>query len=165
MCWQNHLSKATLDNRTLKKNIRWQNIENITFTGGEILAMSNAKELYLWITKQMNKKVNLITNGVLIDDQWREHLLRGARWIQISVNATTKKTYEFVSNSANYEKVIDNIKKLVLLKRQYKSAIKVIYKFTIVPENMHEAADAVLFADELGCDKISYGYDEFVPFF
>ena len=164
MCRQDHLSKITLDNRVLKKNISWQNIENIIFTGGEILAINNAKKLYLWLTRQMNKKVSLLTNGILLDNQWREHLLRGAKWIMISVNAATKKTGEFVNKGTNYEKLIDNIKKLILLKRQYSLDVKIIYKFTIVPENMHEIADAIVFAKELGCDKISYSYDEFVPF-
>lgn len=84
--------------------------------------------------------------------------------MQISVNAATKKTHEFINKGSNYKRVVENIKKLIYLKRQYHSDIKIIYKYTIVPENIHEIAVAVEFAKSLGCDEITYGYDKSVPF-
>lgn len=165
MCYQDHNSKSLIDNDILKKNIDWRQAEEIEFQGGEILAMKNAKELYLWVTRQMNKKVNLVTNGMLITDEWAEYLVKGSRWIRISVNAVTKKTHEIVNIGSNYEKVIDNIKKLIHLKRQYNLDTRIIFRFTIVPENIHEAADAIEFAESLGCDEIKYGFDHSVPNF
>ena len=165
MCWQNHNSKSFVDNNMLKKNIDWHQAKEIEFQGGEILAMKNARELYLWVTQQMNKKVNLVTNGILINDEWAEYLVRGSKWLRISVNAATKKTHELVNEGSNYERVIDNIKKLVHLKRQYNLDTRIMFRFTIVPENIHEIADAIEFAESLGCDEIKYGYDDPVPDF
>jgi MoaA/NifB/PqqE/SkfB family radical SAM enzyme len=107
----------------------------------------------------MNKKVNLITNGMLINEEWAEHIVRGSKWVQISINAATKKTHELVNRGSRYEKVIDNAKKIIHLKHQYNSDIRIIYKYTIVPENIYEIADAIEIAESLGFDEIEYGYD------
>lgn len=159
MCGQDHRSKEAIDNKIIKENIDWTRVEEIDFLGGEILAMKNAKELYLWLTKTVNKKVNLITNGLLINDEWAYHLVNGSNWIEISVNAATEATHELVNRKSNFVRVINNIKKLIDLKQQHGSDVKITYKYTIVPENIHEVADAIELAENLGCDHISYGYD------
>ena len=79
MCWQDHHNNVMLDSELLKKNIDWSRVENIEFQGGEVLAMKGAKKIYLWLTKEMDKKINLITNGTLISDEWAEHLLYGSK--------------------------------------------------------------------------------------
>jgi len=159
MCPQDHKSKRGLDNDILKKNIDWREVEEIDLQGGEILAMKSAREMYLWLTKELNKKVNLITNGILISDEWADHLVRGSNWIQVSLNAATKETHEIVNKNSNFERVVDNLKKLIELKRRYGLAIEIIYKFTIVNENVHEIGSAIEFANSLGCDTIAFGYN------
>jgi sulfatase maturation enzyme AslB (radical SAM superfamily) len=163
MCDQSHKSKRGLDNNTLKANIDWKRVDEIELQGGEVLAMKNAKELYLWLTREMGKKVNLITNGVLISDEWAEYLVKGANWIQISVNAATKRTHELVNQNSNFERVIENIRKMIRLKGQYEMDVEIIYKFTILSENTDEIGNAVEFADALGCDTIAFGYDVSIP--
>jgi MoaA/NifB/PqqE/SkfB family radical SAM enzyme len=165
MCGQNSRSKDKLDNDILKKHIDWAQVESIELQGGEILAMKEAKELYLWLTREMNKKVNLITNGLLINDEWAEFLVRGSNWITISVNAATKKTHELVNKGSVFEKVIDNTKKLINLKEKYNLNTKIIFHHTTVKENLHELADAIYLANALGCDSINFGFDKHVlPF-
>ncbi len=163
MCPQDHRSRITIDNNVLKKNINWSEVEDIEFQGGEILAIKGAKEMYLWLTKEMNKKVNLVTNGTLINDEWAKHLVQGSNKIRISVNAATKRTHEFVNKGSKYEKVIDNIRKLIYYKHQLNLDTQITYHFTIVRDNIHEIADAIEVADSLGCGKIAYGYDSPVP--
>jgi MoaA/NifB/PqqE/SkfB family radical SAM enzyme len=159
MCPQEHFSKKTLDYDVIRKNVDWARVDEIEMQGGEILAMKDAKALYLWLTAGLGKKVNIITNGVLIDDAWADHLVKGADWIQISVNAATKLTHELVNRKSSFDRVIANIKKLVAAKQEYALAVRIIFKYTIVAENVHEIADAILFAEDIGCDEIHFGYD------
>jgi len=159
MCRQDHRSKTMLNNEILKENIQWSRVQEITLQGGEILCMKNAKEFYLWLTKTLRKKVDIITNGSLINDEWAEHLIRGSNWIQLSINAATKNTYELISQGMYFNKVIDTIKKLVHLNKQNFSKTKIKLHYTIIPENFHEIPDAILLADALGCDEISFSYD------
>lgn len=162
MCPQDHSSRVTLDNAVLKRNIDWSSVDEIEMQGGEILAMENAKKLYLWLTKECRKKVNMITNGVFVDDRWAHHLVTGSDWIQISVNAATKVTHELVNRNSRFEKVLQGIEKLVALKQELNLSTRIIYKYTMVPENVSEVADAIRLADKLGCDEIHFGYDHTV---
>lgn len=166
MCWQNHNANIRLNNDILKNNIDWPKIENIELQGGEILAMKDACEMYLWLTQQMKRKVNIITNGLLINDKWADCLVKGSKKITISVNAATAKTHELVNCGSNFLKVENNIKKLVALKHRHGLAVEIWFKYTIVPENIKEIAAAIEVARDLGCSKISYGYSaEIIAFF
>jgi MoaA/NifB/PqqE/SkfB family radical SAM enzyme len=165
MCWQNHSSSIRLNNDVLKKNIDWLQIDNIELQGGEILAMKDACELYLWLTQQMKRKVNIITNGLLLNDKWADYLLKGSKKITISVNAATGKTHELVNCGSNFLKVANNIEKLVVLKHRNGLAVEIWFKYTIVPENIQEIAAAIEVAKGLGCDSISYGYSSEIPAF
>jgi len=140
-------------------------VEEILLQGGEILAMREAKEFYLWLIGEMRKKVNIATNGVLINDEWADSLILGSNSIAISVNAATKRTHETVNRGSDFDKVIDNIKKLVSKKCSTGAAAGIIFHYTIVPENVDEIADAIELADSLGCDAINYGYSDSVPSF
>jgi len=158
MCDQDHTSKLALKPDILKKKIDWSKISEITLTGGEVLAIKSAKEFYLWLTKQINKKANIFTNGLLINNEWANYIIDGSNWVYISVNAATEKTYNAIC-SGNFSKVISNIKNLVSLKENRKSNLKIKFHFTIVPENVHEIPDAIRLADSLGCDIMSFCSD------
>ena len=165
MCGQNHRSRVSLDNVCLKKHIEWDLVEDIELQGGEILVHKNARELYHWLTRCMHKKVNLITNGLFLDDEWADYLVGGSNRIVISVNAATAKTHECVNRGSDFTKVINNIRRLVGLKHKHASVVSIVYKFTIVPQNVHEISGAIQLADALGCDKIQFGYDSTMPGF
>jgi tetratricopeptide (TPR) repeat protein len=159
MCRQDHRLKIALKNEMLKKNIDWSRIEDVTFQGGEVLAIPSAKEFLIWLTEKMQKKIKLVTNGLLVNREWAERLARGSEWIEISVNAASKKTHEFVNKGSDFDRVIRNIKMLVDSKRRHSIKTEIRFHFTIVPENVQEIAQAVEFADRLGCDLIAYSFD------
>ncbi len=159
MCPQDHHLKTVLNNDILKKNIDWLRIKEILINGGEVLVIKSAKELFIWLTEKMQKKIRLITNGLSINREWAEKLVRGSEWIEISVNAATKKTHELINKGSDFERVIRNIKMLIDLKRRYSLKTDIRYHFTIIPENIHEVAQAIKFADDLGCDLIAYSFD------
>jgi len=165
MCRQDHRSGTKVDNGILRKNIDWSPVEEVLLQGGEILAMKEAKDFYLWLTNEMRKKANITTNGMLINDEWAEHLMRGSNCVTVSVNAATKETHEAVNCGSDFFKVLDNIKKLISRKRSGGAAVDIVFHFTIVPENIHEIVDAIELADDLGCDTINYGYSNSVPAF
>ena len=121
--------------------------------------MKDAKEMYLWLTRKLNKKVNLITNGMLINDEWGENLVLGSEWIQISVNAANEKTHELVNSGSKFKKVISSINTLLRLRRKFRTKTEIIFHYTIIPQNIREIPKAIKLAEKLGCDEISYSYD------
>jgi len=159
MCPQDHSSKTVLKNNILKKNIGWPRINEILMMGGEVLAIESAKELYIWLTEKMQRRIKLTTNGLLINREWAERLVKGSEWIEVSVNAATRKTHESINRGSDFERVISNLRMLIDLKRSYSIKTGIRYHFTIVPENIHEIAQAIKVADRLGCDMITYCFD------
>lgn len=160
MCRQNHRSGHSLSESILKKRINWKPVKKIIFQGGEILFMKDAKNIYTWLTEKMGKKVDLITNGTLIDKIWSERLVNGSNWIMISVNAATAETHELINRGSSFKKVIDSIQALIKIKKMRNSPCQIIYRFTIVPENIYEIPAGIQLADSLGCDAINFGYDK-----
>jgi MoaA/NifB/PqqE/SkfB family radical SAM enzyme len=162
MCDQDHRSRTALERATLERNVDWARVEDCELQGGEILAMREARAFYLWLTAR-GTRTSLITNGLLVDDEWAEHLARGARWVQVSVNASTKATHELVNHGSKFERVLGGLGRLVDTRRRLASDVAIVYKFTIVTANVHEIADAIGLAESLGCDEIAFGYDAPVP--
>jgi MoaA/NifB/PqqE/SkfB family radical SAM enzyme len=165
MCPQDHRSKIMLDAAVLQRNVDWDRVQDVEIQGGEIFAMKGAKDFYLWLTSARAKKVNVITNGLLLTESWADHMVRTSNWIQVSVNAASKSVHEVVNAGSKFERVVENLRMLVRAKRRESAPTATIYKYTIVPENVHELADAVLCAQDLECDQIAFGYDHAVPQF
>ena len=165
MCRQDHKSTVILDNEVLKTNIDWPSVKRPIVQGGETLAIKSAKDFYIWLTELMGKKVLMLTNGLLINDEWANRLVLNSDVIYISVNAATEKTFQSVTGSSDFTKVIANIEKLINVKKKHKSDVTINFHFTIVPENIHEVAEAIVLADRIGCDCINYGFDRSIPAF
>lgn len=157
MCNTDRDSKVCLDIEYAKKNIDWPKIEETTLTGGEVLAIDSAKELFLWLTREMNKKVDILSNGSLINPEWAERLARGGGCVTVSVNAASGETYKRVCQG-EFLRTVENLKRLAELKRKLNSPSLIRFKFTVIPENAHEIAQAILLANELGCDEVIFGF-------
>jgi MoaA/NifB/PqqE/SkfB family radical SAM enzyme len=163
MCWQNHTDRHVISNDLLKERVNWAEVDSVELQGGEVLAMNQAKEFFLWVTRENHKKASLVTNGTLINKVWARNLVLGSEWIQVSVNAATQEVHERVNVRSKFSRVTGNIRNLVRLKQELGSPVKIIYKYTIIEDNLHEIAAAIPAAAELGCDKIVYGFDPSVP--
>jgi hypothetical protein len=163
MCPQDHRSRLMLDAEVLMRQIDWSRIEHVELQGCEVLAMKSAKVFYQWLTETAGAKVNLITNGLLVDEPWAYRLVRHGDWVMVSVNAATKGVHEAVNSGSRFERVIEGLRRLVAAKRARGAGAEVIFKFTIVPANAHEIPQAIRLANDIGCDLIAFGYDREVP--
>lgn len=159
MCPQDHRSGVSINSEVLKKNIDWSRIGDILLQGGEVLAMPEARKLLIWLIDKKHKKIKLVTNGLLINRQWAERLVSGSEWIEISVNAATKKMHEQVNRGSDFDRVIKNIKMLLEVKKATSSKAEIRFHFTIIPKNILEIAQAIRLASKLHCDIITFCYD------
>ena len=60
---------------------------------------------------------------ILTDEIAKELIELGIERIYFSIEGATKETYEKIRVGANYDKVIDNIKRFIQLKKEMKSPI------------------------------------------
>lgn len=165
MCEQNHDSLEMTDINVFKNNVDWSKVENIELQGGEILYMPGAKELYVWLTERLDKKLDVISNGTLLNELWAEKFVKGSKSIKISVNAASKAVYDLINRASNFDRVIENIKLLVSFKKKYKNQCQIIFHHTVIAENFHEMPDSIILADSLGCDEVSFCFTSSVKDF
>ena len=120
MCYV-HLNKDQTRGRSLLSVDQWKDLIhqayqagmiNATLTGGECLTYPGFKELFLYL-HSLGCEVSVFTNGVLLDQEWidffKAHM---PAEIQITLYGACEETYERVTGSRVFSKVVEHIKML-----------------------------------------------------
>lgn len=89
------------------------------------------------------------TNGTIMPDDLIDAMTR-CRWVGVSIDAATEKTYEEGRAANLFFTALRNIGRLLEAIKISKSDCEVSYKFLIMPHNQHEIYDACIIAKELG---------------
>ena len=157
---QRYLRDAPITSKPMKRQLlrelirEWAHwgIEGFCFGGGgESLLNKDIWCLPSWIAG-LGKESSVVTNGTIMNDTLTKELCY-CRWVGISVDAATSETYAKVHGVDGniLFKVLDNIKALVTCKKKESwSKVDIAYKFLILPENIHEIAQACSIAKSLG---------------
>jgi len=116
--------------------------------GGEPLMNRNVWNLPSYI-KEKGMKSSFATNGSLINEDVAREMMN-CRWVGVSVDAGTREIFNKVHGVDHFEKVIENLKVLVKLKRETGSKIDIAYKFLITPQNWGDLYEACKLAKEIG---------------
>ncbi len=85
------------------------NIDTLLLTGGEPLIRKDIKELLSYIRQEFKGKVNLITNGTLIDKEMAVILKKSVNAISISVDGYDEKSTEYIRGKDVYKKIVQAI--------------------------------------------------------
>ncbi|GAB4295325.1 MAG: hypothetical protein Kow0068_20000 [Marinilabiliales bacterium] len=127
-------------------------VPSISFTGGEPTLRKNELPELIKYAKKLNMRVNLISNGTLINENYARILEKaGLDTAQISLEGITANTHdEIVGVHGAYEKTLNAIE---ILK---KSNISVHTNTTITSRNINECINFPQFVkNTLGLDKFS----------
>jgi radical SAM protein with 4Fe4S-binding SPASM domain len=99
--------------------------------------------------------VNLNTNATLFTEEIIEKICNeDIGEIAISIESTKKKEYEKIRKGANFDKVMESVKKLNSALKENKRKTIVSFAVTILKENIEEMPEFVLFAKKVGIKKI-----------
>ena len=96
------------------------------------------------------------TNGILLnDDEKRENVLRNNKWMRFNLSAGTKEGYKKIHRVDQFDRVVDNIKAMVKLKKEKGYECDIGLQAVYVPGLMDEEmiAESKL-AVELGVDYL-----------
>lgn len=139
-------SKHIIQNMPMKlyKRIMEESIthglrESITLSGnGEPLLHPEIVEM-VRIAKKSAYQVYLVTNGLSLSRTLSNALiLNGLDIISIGLDGACKKTYESLRIGSSFDKVVENIKVLVELKKRIKSKIQINIHSVATKENKKE---------------------------
>ena len=116
--------------------------------GGEPLMNKAVWDLPSYI-KSKGMKSSFATNGSLINEDIAREMMN-CRWVGVSVDSGTRETFKVVHGVDHFDKVIENLKLLVRLKKETGSKIDISYKFLITPLNWKDLYEAAKLAKEIG---------------
>lgn len=99
--------------------------------------------------------LDFATNGMLLTKRNVDAIIKyGVTGLMLSIDAPSKKTFEYVRRGASFDKVIGNIKYLVEQKEIHKSLTPALrFNITLMRSNIEEVESLVDLAAEL---KVSY---------
>lgn len=116
--------------------------------GGEPLMNRAVWDLPSYIASK-GMKSSFATNGSLINEEIAREMMN-CRWVGVSVDAGSRETFQKVHGVDHFDKVIENLRLLVKMKKETGSKIDIAFKFLITPQNFHEVYEACKLAKDIG---------------
>jgi MoaA/NifB/PqqE/SkfB family radical SAM enzyme len=110
---------------------------------------------FITYTKQKGIDVGLFTNGELLDRRLNDEIFKSLTFIRFSVNAGDNQTYKEIHKKDVFDKIIQNIKYSVKLKKDNELNTTLGIQFVLLPENIQTVESIVKIASEIGVDYIS----------
>jgi len=93
----------------------------------------------LKVGKESGVDLALSTSGVLLDtDEKRDNVLRNCVWMRFSLSAGTREGYKKIHGVDCFDKVVENAKRMVELKRQHGYKCEIGFQSVFVPTLMAE---------------------------
>ena len=129
----------------------WKNKTlGICWGGGGESTLNPAIADSLFLSKQLGLENSIATNGINFDDKLIEISAMTCRWIGVSIDAATEKTYNTNRRGNYFNIAIKNIEKLVkeVNKNRYNNDIG--FKYLLFDYNQHEIFEACKLAKSLG---------------
>ncbi|GHU55893.1 hypothetical protein FACS189411_05270 [Bacteroidia bacterium] len=134
--------------------------EIIPSTMGEPLLYKDIEKIFE-LSQKHNIKINLTTNGTFPKksvEEWAKIIIPNTTDIKISWNGATAKTSEKIMTGSNFTRTLENLKKLIAFRNAHFEQTgyfcRITFQLTFMQNNMHELADIVKLASELGVDRV-----------
>jgi radical SAM protein with 4Fe4S-binding SPASM domain len=134
--------------------------EIIPSTMGEPLLYKGFEKIFE-VAKREGIKINLTTNGTFPKKtvkEWAKIIVPQTTDVKISWNGATEETAKKVMIGIDFNKVVENVKTFISYRDAYFKETgyycRVTFQLTFMRNNMHELADIVKLAAELGVDRV-----------
>jgi len=153
------MNKQVLMN--LVKDLSNTNIKSISWTGGGEPTMNpNLKEAINYIKENSEIDMGMFTNGSMLErfDLFNT-VVNSLKWIRISMDAGKSQSYDKLratNKSNNFQVILNNIKKLIEIKKMKKSKITIGVGFVISRDNFKEIIDFANLFKDLDVDYCQY---------
>jgi MoaA/NifB/PqqE/SkfB family radical SAM enzyme len=134
--------------------------------GGEPLFHRKIREFLAAIQTSGLPIENVTTNAVLLRTEVAELLAATCDQVTVSLNTADEATYASMmqTNPRNFQRVVDNVKALIALRRQRRSrSPSVLLQFLVWKENYRQIPAMYRLAREIGADRILFNGLAFLP--
>jgi len=124
---------------------------------GEPLFNPDYEKMFDYVVENFSGiEINITTNGILMNGRWTEKFLSYDRLsINVSLNAATARTYKLLSGTDQFDKIIENIKRIKESgEKRGKVSPEIVLSFVTIKENIAELPDFVRLAADLGIKRV-----------
>lgn len=134
--------------------------EHVGFCGyGEVLLMPDILNFLDYINQTLPDTTKVFTtNGTPLTPEIRERLTEGKYSVLISLHAANKELHKAILKINAFDKIINNIKKLIKLKIKNPPMAHINLIFLVTSRNIHNLPDFIRLAADLGVDRVTCNY-------
>lgn len=147
-------------------NLKLQYFQSIVLAGaGDPLLDRDLIPIIQFARKEYpHIRISITTNGIALSEIIFKSLLENnVDFINISINSATRKTYQRIMQVDCFDKVCDNVKKLIVLKDKLRKFMRVQFSIAINRLNIEELPALVELGKDIGIDSINVMYCRFYP--
>ncbi len=145
----------------LVKDLSKTKVKSVSWTGGGEPTMNPAlKEAIKYLKENSNIDMGMFSNGSMLTRfDLFETVVDSLSWIRISMDAGKAKSYDdlrITNKSNSFKIVLDNIKKLIKIKKERDSKITIGVGFVVTQDNYNEVLDFANLFKDLDVDYCQY---------
>jgi len=125
-------------------------LEGINWQGGEVFLVDYFKELFLEVKKYPNICQSIITNGLLINEEWAKIIAESRINLGYSIDGVTKHTYEKIRKGAKFEDLLKSAEIVNKAIRKKKGEVNLFINAVVMRSNYKELSLFPRFCKEFG---------------
>jgi len=131
-------------------------VKSVMFAGeGESVLHPNI-DLFIKTAKENGLDISITTNGIPLTKEKIREILPYLSWIRFSIDSGSRENYSLIhgTNAEDFDRLIENIKECVKLKRELGLNVTIGTQFLIIPQNIDEAIKLARLLKEIGADNL-----------
>lgn len=113
-------------------------LEAIDWQGGEVFLVDYFKDLFLEARAHPNIDQSIITNGLLINQEWAEIFADSRVNLTFSIDAVTKHKYESIRKGAKFERLIESLEIINEMNKKCGNSIQLHINTVVMRSNYKE---------------------------
>lgn len=133
-------------------------LEAIDWQGGEVFLVDYFRELFLEAAKFKNIRQSIVTNGLLIDENWANLFAQIRANLTYSIDATTKETYEYIRKGGKFKDLIRSLQIVNEINRRYNDPIQLHINVVVMKSNYKQLDLFPKFCKEYGVKHLRFDF-------
>jgi len=133
-------------------------LQTIDWQGGEVFVVPYFKELFLKAAKHNNIEHSIITNGLLLDEEWTDIIARTRTNVTFSIDSPRKETYEKIRRGGSFEKLLMNLNMVSQANGRLTDKIPLHLNVVVMKSNYLELEEFPVFCRKYGIKHLRFDY-------
>lgn len=130
----------------------------LNWQGGEVFLVEHFKEVFLKISEYRHIYQNILTNGLLIDEEWARILNSSNTAVTYSIDGVTKATYEKIRKGARFDDLVKSCSNMGRFRAKYNPSNSLEITSVVMKSNYQELDLFPEFCKKFGFTNLRFDY-------